>query len=61
MCWTDVRFPLIRAKQIKNSAVVNENPTDKLIRELREENERLKKLMEGKIVPTSAVSRLLHH
>mmetsp|Transcript_47391 Transcript_47391/g.122601 ORF Transcript_47391/g.122601 Transcript_47391/m.122601 type:complete len:1100 (-) Transcript_47391:1232-4531(-) len=40
-----------RAKQIKNAAVVNENPTDKLIRELREENEKLKKLMEGKVIP----------
>ena len=32
-----------RAKKIKNKAVVNENPVEKLIRELREENERLKK------------------
>ena len=31
-----------RAKQIKNVAVVNENPQDKLIRELKEENEKLK-------------------
>lgn len=31
-------------KQIKNEAVVNENPLEKLIRELREENERLKKV-----------------
>ncbi|XP_065828144.1 kinesin-like protein KIF28 [Oscarella lobularis] len=31
-----------RAKKIKTRAVVNENPLDKLIRELREENERLK-------------------
>lgn len=30
-----------RAKQIKNHAVVNESPTDKLIRELKEENARL--------------------
>ncbi|XP_052831128.1 kinesin-related protein 1-like [Octopus bimaculoides] len=36
-----------RAKQIKNKAVVNENPIDKLIRELKEENERLKKYLEG--------------
>jgi len=36
-----------RAKKIKNKAVVNENPMDKLIRELREENERLKKSMSG--------------
>ncbi|KAL8430559.1 hypothetical protein Efla_000504 [Eimeria flavescens] len=36
-----------RVKQIKNDAVVNENPLEKLIRELREENERLKKAMGG--------------
>ncbi|CAG2190262.1 Kinesin-like protein KIF16B,Kinesin-like protein KIF17,Chromosome-associated kinesin KIF4,Kinesin-like protein KIN-12B,Chromosome-associated kinesin KIF4A,Kinesin-like protein KIF1A,Kinesin-II 95 kDa subunit,Kinesin-II 85 kDa subunit,Kinesin-like protein KIN-1,Kinesin-like protein CIN8,Kinesin-like protein unc-104,Kinesin-like protein KIF3A,Kinesin-like protein KIF13B,Kinesin-like protein KIF28P,Kinesin-like protein KIF1C,Chromosome-associated kinesin KIF4B,Kinesin-related protein 8,Kinesin-like protein KI len=36
-----------RAKKIKNKAVINENPMDKLIRELKEENERLKKSMEG--------------
>ncbi|XP_067934246.1 kinesin-like protein KIF28 [Watersipora subatra] len=36
-----------RAKKIKNNAVVNENPIDKLIRELKEENERLKKSMSG--------------
>jgi len=34
-----------RAKQIKTVATVQENPTDKLIRELREENERLQKLV----------------
>lgn len=33
-----------RVKQIKNEATVNENPLEKLIRELREENERLKKV-----------------
>lgn len=33
-----------RVKQIKNEAVVNENPLEKLIRELREENERLKQV-----------------
>jgi kinesin family member 1 len=31
-----------RAKQIKNVAVINENPQDKLIRELKAENDRLK-------------------
>ncbi|XP_062573408.1 kinesin-like protein KIF28 isoform X5 [Saccostrea cucullata] len=36
-----------RAKKIKNKAVVNENPLDKLIRELKEENEKLKRAMEG--------------
>ncbi|XP_069103426.1 kinesin-like protein KIF28P [Argopecten irradians] len=34
-----------RAKAIKTTATVNENPTDKLIRELREENARLLKLL----------------
>lgn len=38
-----------RVKQIKNEAVVNENPLEKLIRELREENERLKKAMGGNL------------
>ena len=42
-----------RAKKIKNKAVVNENPMDKLIRELKEENERLKKAMGGDL-PVSA-------
>ncbi|CAD5124283.1 DgyrCDS12576 [Dimorphilus gyrociliatus] len=37
-----------RAKSIKTKAVINESPTDKLIRELKEENERLKKMVEGK-------------
>ena len=32
-----------RAKQIKNSAIVNESEQDKLIRELKAENERLRK------------------
>lgn len=36
-----------RAKKIKNKATVNENPMDKLIRELREENEKLKKMLSG--------------
>lgn len=35
-----------RAKQIKTVAVVNEDPTEKLIRELQEENDRLKQLLE---------------
>ena len=41
-----------RAKKIKNKAVVNENPMDKLIRELREENEKLKKMFESGGMPT---------
>ncbi len=32
-----------RAKKIRNRAVINENPLEKLVRELRAENERLKK------------------
>jgi kinesin family protein 1 len=32
-----------RAKKIQNKAVVNENPLDRQIRELKEENDRLKK------------------
>ena len=34
-------FSADRAKAIKTKAVVNESPTDKLIRELREENAKL--------------------
>lgn len=36
------------AKQIKNAAVVNEDPTEKLIRELQEEVERLRTLLADK-------------
>ena len=36
-----------RAKQIKTKAVVNESPTDKLIRELRAENARLMEMVGG--------------
>mmetsp|Transcript_104246 Transcript_104246/g.290386 ORF Transcript_104246/g.290386 Transcript_104246/m.290386 type:complete len:846 (-) Transcript_104246:100-2637(-) len=36
-----------RAKRIKNMAVVNENPQEKLMRELREENNKLKEFMES--------------
>jgi len=42
-----------RAKAVKTVAVVNESPTDKLIRELREENEKLKKLLESGGIPAS--------
>eukprot|EP00826_Nyctotherus_ovalis_P037078 TRINITY_DN3356_c0_g2_i2.p2 TRINITY_DN3356_c0_g2~~TRINITY_DN3356_c0_g2_i2.p2 ORF type:complete len:162 (+),score=56.18 TRINITY_DN3356_c0_g2_i2:752-1237(+) len=39
-----------QVKQIKNVAKINESPQDKLIRELKEENEKLKKkLMEGNL------------
>jgi len=43
-----------RAKKIKNQATVNENPMDKLIRELREENEKLKKLLGGELPMNTA-------
>lgn len=36
-----------QAKKIKNRAEVNESATDKLIRELKTENERLVKLLEA--------------
>eukprot|EP00753_Platysulcus_tardus_P020392 PLAT8018.2.p1 GENE.PLAT8018.2~~PLAT8018.2.p1 ORF type:complete len:1234 (-),score=747.63 PLAT8018.2:64-3765(-) len=42
-----------RAKQIKNKAVVNEDPNQKLIRSLREEIENLKKMLGGE-VPVAA-------
>eukprot|EP00163_Fabomonas_tropica_P030970 TRINITY_DN720_c0_g1_i1.p1 TRINITY_DN720_c0_g1~~TRINITY_DN720_c0_g1_i1.p1 ORF type:complete len:1026 (+),score=322.14 TRINITY_DN720_c0_g1_i1:237-3314(+) len=45
-----------RAKKIKNKAVVNENPTDKLIRELKEENERLMKMLQGKGGPVESAA-----
>jgi hypothetical protein len=36
-----------RAKKIKNIATVNENPQDKLVREMKEENDKLKQMMEA--------------
>lgn len=36
-----------RAKSIKTQAVINENPTERMIRELREENARLQEMMKG--------------
>ena len=36
-----------RAKQIKTKATINEDPTDKLIRELKEENDRLRAMLSG--------------
>lgn len=36
-----------RAKAIKTTAVVNESPTDKLIRELKEENARLLNMLKS--------------
>ncbi len=40
-----------RAKALKTKPIVNENPTDKLIRELRDENAKLKAMLEGKEIP----------
>lgn len=37
-----------RAKKIKNKPIVNESESDKMIRELKAENERLKKLLESR-------------
>jgi hypothetical protein len=34
-----------RAKKIQNKAVINESPQERMIRELREENEKLKKIL----------------
>ncbi len=44
-----------RVKKIQNKAIVNESPTDKLIRELKEENTRLLKLV-GKTNATDSAS-----
>ncbi len=44
-----------RAKQIKCKAVVNEDPTEKLIKSLQEENANLKKMLSGgKVDPSLA-------
>lgn len=40
-----------RAKAIKTTATVNESPTDKLIRELREENAKLMEMLKKGGVP----------
>jgi kinesin family protein 1 len=37
-----------QVKQIRNKAKINENPKDKFIRQLREENEKLKEMIENK-------------
>lgn len=36
-----------QTKKIKNKPIINESAVDKIIRELREENERLKKILES--------------
>ena len=42
-----------QVKSIKNQAIVNETPQEKLIRELKEENEKLKAMLEGKAFPVN--------
>lgn len=43
----NVLFTADRAKAIKTTATVNESPTDKLIRELREENAKLMEMLKS--------------
>ncbi|BFZ12722.1 hypothetical protein BsWGS_15761 [Bradybaena similaris] len=46
-----------RAKKIKNKAVINENPLDKMLRELKEENEKLRKALDvGGVTPVEGKS-----
>ena len=56
-------FPVIhfiadRAKQIKTKATVNEDPTDKLIRELREQNEKLRAQMQGGKIDMAEINQI---
>ncbi|VDO69962.1 unnamed protein product [Schistosoma mattheei] len=44
-----------RAKQIKNTVLINEDPMESLIRELKAENERLKKTLNSAELPSSVV------
>lgn len=55
-----------RAKKIKNQPLVNEDPQEKLLRELREENETLKNLVgklqvDGSPMDKSAMDQILKH
>eukprot|EP00041_Stephanoeca_diplocostata_P027951 m.780255 g.780255 ORF g.780255 m.780255 type:complete len:618 (-) comp23280_c2_seq22:1699-3552(-) len=47
-----------RAKSIKTTAVVNESATEKLIRSLKEENERMKQLLVGKTMDIGSTKGL---
>lgn len=47
-----------RAKQIVNEAIINEDPNEKMIRELREEVERLRQLAAGVAVPEADLLKL---
>ena len=53
-------FVADRAKQIKTKATVNEDPTDKLIRELREQNEKLKSQLAGGKVDMAEIGKANH-
>ncbi|CAH8641333.1 unnamed protein product [Heterobilharzia americana] len=44
-----------RAKQIKNKALINEDPMESLIRQLKVENEKLKKALNSTELPSSVV------
>ena len=44
-----------RAKKITNKAIVNESPTDRLIRELKEENAKLLTLLSKRAPGTSFI------
>ncbi|CAL8101752.1 unnamed protein product, partial [Calicophoron daubneyi] len=47
-----------RAKQIKNKAVINEDSVEKLIRQLKEENERLKNSMKLNELPMTPATKI---
>ena len=47
-----------RAKAIKTTATINESPTDKLIRELKEENARLLEMLKKGGVDPSMLGEL---
>lgn len=49
---------ILRAKKIQNKAVVNESPTDRLIRELKEENAKLMALLKKSPGSPGAVENL---
>ncbi|VDP96096.1 unnamed protein product [Trichobilharzia regenti] len=48
-----------RAKQIKNKALINEDPMESLIRQLKAENERLKQALNSMELPASVIVKNL--
>lgn len=52
-----MRLTADRAKAIKTTATVNESPTDKLIRELREENAKLMEMLKKGGVPPELMAQ----